>query len=126
MLIRDVKERSSFTASDETVICELLHPSREGSDLPLPYSIAHAVLGPGGESLPHGLRESSEVYYIIEGKGEMHIDDEQADVFPGQAIYIPPGSVQHIRNTGETELKFLCIVHPAWRREDEFKPGEKA
>ena len=122
MFIRDVKKCKPFTASDDTTICELLHPSREGIDIP--YSIAHATLEPGKASQPHGLRESSEVYYILEGKGEMHIGEKSANVVPGQSIYISPGSVQWIRNIGEINLKFLCIVHPMWRAEDEFKPGE--
>jgi len=40
-------------------------------------------------------------------------------VEPGQAVYIPPHSTQHIRNTGPSDLLFLCIVDPAWRSEDE-------
>jgi mannose-6-phosphate isomerase-like protein (cupin superfamily) len=58
--------------------------------LDLPYSIAHAILEPGAASLPHRLKTSSEVYFILEGEGEMHIDSEQAKVVTGQAILIPP------------------------------------
>ena len=74
---------------------------------------------PGAASLPHRLKTSTEVYFILEGGGEMHIDSEKADVGTGMAILIPPGSWQHIHNTGEAELKFLCIVSPMWRAEDE-------
>ena len=49
----------------------------------------------------------------------MHIDKETAKVRSGQAVYIPPGSVQFIENTGRSDLDFLCIVDPAWRPEDE-------
>ena len=49
----------------------------------------------------------------------MDIDSEQARVRPGQAILIPPGSLQHIRNTGSVYLKFICIVDPSWRADDE-------
>ena len=48
---------------------------------------------------------------------------KQAEVGTGQAILIPPGSWQHIRNTGRVDLKFLCIVHPMWRAEDEESFG---
>ena len=117
MLIKDLAKCDYFIAADNTNLCELLHPDREGLDLP--YSIAFAKLGPGKSSIPHRLKTSSEVYFILEGVGEMHIDSEQAEVRPGQAILIPPGSWQHIRSTGEVELKFLCIVSPMWRAEDE-------
>lgn len=117
MLIKSIDDCTYFQASDRSSICELLHPDRDGLDFP--YSIAHAVLGPGAASLSHMLRESSEVYFILEGQGIMQIDGESAQVGQGQAIYIPPGSRQHIQNTGTDDLKFLCIVYPMWRREDE-------
>jgi len=31
----------------------------------------------------------------------------------------PANSSQYIENTGNEDLVFLCIVNPAWRREDE-------
>ncbi len=117
MIITDLSKCEYFTSEDKTYLCELLHPARE--NVALPYSIAHAIVKPGNESLPHRLRKSSEVYFILEGEGMVHIDEEHARVGPGQAILIPPGSWQHIRNIGTTDLKFLCIVHPMWSAEDE-------
>jgi len=49
----------------------------------------------------------------------MYVDDESAEVRLGQVVYIPPNSVQYIQNIGNSDLKFLCIVDPAWRPEDE-------
>jgi mannose-6-phosphate isomerase-like protein (cupin superfamily) len=109
---------------DNTLLSELLHPSRERAALP--YSIAHAVLKPGKASLPHRLKESSEVYYILEGYGVINVDGEEAEVKVGQAIYIPPGSWQHIQNAGSTNLEFLCIVFPFWREEDEEVDSRKS
>ncbi len=106
---------------DDTLLCELLHPSKDNAAIP--YSIAHAVLKPGSASLPHRLKMASEVYYILQGWGVMSIDGEDAGVKRGQAIYIPPGSIQHIRNAGDLDLEFLCIVHPFWRENDEEVMG---
>ena len=117
MLIKSIQDCSYFQAIDHTTLCELIHPFRD--ELDLPYSIAHGVLKPGTASLPHLLKESSEVYFILEGQGIMHIDGESATIAQGQAVYIPPGSRQQIHNTGTSDLKILCIVHPMWRREDE-------
>ena len=117
MFIKDLAKCQYFKAFDNTDLCELLHPGRD--ELDLPYSVAHAGLPLGATSLPHRLKTSSEVYFILEGEGEMSIDSEKAKVITGQAILIPPGSWQHIRNTGNVDLKFLCIVHPVWRAEDE-------
>ncbi len=117
MIIKDLSKCEYFTSEDKTYLCELLHPAGEKVDLP--YSIAHAIVKPGNESLPHRLKTSSEVYFILEGEGDVHIGEEHALVGPGRAILIPPGSWQHIRNIGTVDLKFLCIVHPMWHAEDE-------
>lgn len=116
MLIKYLENCEEFVAGDDTLFRELLHPEKE--DLKIHYSLGHATLKPGRVSKPHKLK-SSEAYYILEGEGEMYIDDENAIVHPGQAIYIPPNTKQYIKNIGTADLKFLCIVDPAWQPEDE-------
>lgn len=116
MFIKDLKDCAEFIAGDNTILRELLHPDK--AELAIGYSLAHAVLPPGKSSSPHRLK-TSEVYYILAGEGIMHIDHESAPVHAGQTIYIPPHSTQYIKNTGQTDLKFLCMVDPAWRAEDE-------
>ena len=117
MLIKCHHDCKEFIAGDNTILRELLHPDKE--DLKLVYSLAHAVVKPGETSLWHKLKTSSEVYYILEGEGMMYIDNESQNVRSGQSIYIPPNAKQRIKNTGKADLKFLCIVDPAWKKEDE-------
>ncbi len=116
MFIKDLKNCPQFIAGDNTILRELLHPDK--AELNLRYSLAHARVLPGNSSYRHKLK-TSEVYYILEGEGLMHIDDESARVKPHQAVYIPPGAIQFIENTGQSDLVFLCIVDPAWQEEDE-------
>lgn len=116
MLIKKLKDCPEFIAGDGSLLRELLHP--EKSDLKLRYSLAHGVVKPGRTTTLHRLK-NSEVYYILEGEGVMHIGQESAKVRSGEVVYIPPRSEQCIQNTGKSELKFLCIVDPAWRAEDE-------
>jgi len=116
MLIKDLKNCEEFIAGDDTILRVLLHPDKESLDIR--YSLAHAVVKPGKTTLEHILT-TSEVYYIIDGKGIMHINEESEPVGPGQAIYIPPFAKQCITNSGETDLIFICIVYPAWRAENE-------
>jgi mannose-6-phosphate isomerase-like protein (cupin superfamily) len=49
----------------------------------------------------------------------MNINGESAKVKPCQAIYIPSNSTQYIHNPGKVDLIFICIVDPAWRKQDE-------
>jgi len=116
MIIKDLKDCPEFKAGDDSALRELLHPTK--GPLALKYSLARAVVGPGARTRRHRLR-SSEVYYILEGRGRMHIGDEAADVSQGQVVYIPPLAVQFIENVGESDLAFLCIVDPAWKPADE-------
>ena len=105
-----------FIAGDGSTLRELLHPGK--ADVKIRYSLAHATVKPGARTKRHRLR-TAEVYYLLKGRGRIHIDDEAAEVTVQSAIYIPPHSVQYIENTGDSDLVFLCIVDPAWRREDE-------
>ena len=116
MLIKDLKNCDEFIAGDNSILRQLLHP--DTFDITCRYSLAHATVKPGRTTTLHRLK-TCEVYYILEGKGLMSIDGESAAVRSGQAVYIPPHSTQQIENTGDSDLKFLCIVDPAWREEDE-------
>lgn len=116
MYISDLSMSPEFLAGDQTILRELLHPDK--APLQLRYSLAHATVKPGDTSYSHYLR-SFEVYFILEGKGIMHIGEETQEVIPGQAVYIPPMKWQCIHNPGPGDLKFICIVDPAWRKEDE-------
>ena len=49
----------------------------------------------------------------------MFINNESKPVSKDSTVYIPPNAIQHIENTGKSDLKFICIVDPAWRVEDE-------
>lgn len=116
MLIRKLSACEEFVAGDGTLLRELLHPSKQAIDLR--YSLAHAIVPVGQISTRHSLK-TSEVYYILSGTGDMHIDDEVQLVETGDAIYIPPDAVQQIRNRGTEPLVFICLVDPAWRKQDE-------
>jgi mannose-6-phosphate isomerase-like protein (cupin superfamily) len=121
MLIRHLKDCDEFTAGDDSILRELLHPDK--ADLEIHYSLAHATVKPGERTKPHRLR-TTEVYYLLAGRGRMHIDNEVSEVSADCAVHIPPGSVQCIENTEAADLVFLCLVDPAWRAEDEEILGE--
>lgn len=116
MLVQKLNACAEFLAGDGTQLRELLHPDKQRIELR--YSLAHATVSVGQTSALHSLK-TSEVYYILSGTGEMHIDDETQIVEPGDAVYIPPDAKQFIRNSGQEPLVFICIVDPAWRKEDE-------
>jgi mannose-6-phosphate isomerase-like protein (cupin superfamily) len=115
-MIIHLHDRPEITAGDNCRLREILHPDK--AELALRYSLAHAVVAPGQTTWLHSLR-TSEAYYIMSGYGTMHIDKESRPVVPGDTVYIPPKAKQQITNSGTVDLVFLCIVDPAWRKEDE-------
>jgi mannose-6-phosphate isomerase-like protein (cupin superfamily) len=117
MLIQKLNDCPEFVAGDGTLLRELLHPDKQ--TLALRYSLAHAIVPPSQTSVSHSL-STSEVYYILSGTGEMHIDDEMQAIEPGDAIYIPPNAKQFVHNSGTDPLVFICIVDPAWQKADEI------
>ena len=117
MQIRKLKDCQLITAGDNSNLRELLHPDRE-YEFSGRYSLAHAVVSPGEKSLKHVLK-SSEVYYILSGRGTMHIDSDSTEVEAGDCFEIPPESVQWIENNSKEDLIFFCIVDPAWQAVDE-------
>jgi mannose-6-phosphate isomerase-like protein (cupin superfamily) len=116
MLVRHAAECEEMIAGDQSILRELLHPDK--ADVQVRCSLAQATIRPGQRSRPHRLR-AAEIYVIIEGRGIMCIDQEREAVQAGDLVYIPPQAVQHIVNSGVSDLRFICVVDPAWRREDE-------
>jgi mannose-6-phosphate isomerase-like protein (cupin superfamily) len=119
MRIKQLQERELIIANDLTRLRELFHPDHDG--WPVGYSLAHAVIPAGGRSIRHHLVGSSEVYYILSGRGLMHIDDETREVGPGDALLIPPAAIQYLENTGDQDLVFLAIVEPAWQAANDVR-----
>jgi mannose-6-phosphate isomerase-like protein (cupin superfamily) len=112
MLIRSAGQCAEVDSPDGCYIREVLQPPRDAPGLG--FSLALARIAPGERTHAHVL-DHDEVYYLLDGHGCMHIDDEAAAVAPHDAVFIPRGSVQWIENTGEGDLRFLALVSPPWR-----------
>lgn len=114
MLVSSTAECPPFIANDGCLIREVLHPAKTG--VPLPYSLAVAEVAPGACTRRHRLAQD-EVYYLLEGVGRMHIDDQVRSVLVGDAVHIPGGCVQWIENIGRDTLRFIALVSPPWTSE---------
>ena len=63
--------------------------------------------------------KTSEIYYILEGEGILYVENDKIQVSKDDSVFISPMSEQYIENTGKGKLRFLCIVDPAWKQDDE-------
>jgi mannose-6-phosphate isomerase-like protein (cupin superfamily) len=64
----------------------------------------------------HYHRRMTEIYYILEGTGEIELDGERHPVRPGDAILIKPGC----RHRAIGRLKVLNVPVPAFDPADEW------
>lgn len=117
MLIKKSSEIESLQGNEGTKIKQYFHPHSTLNGIS--YSLAQFTLEPGKKSLNHKIK-SSEIYYILEGVAILKIDHQLYQLGKDDSIYVPPMSEQLIENTGTINLRFLCIVDPAWKSEDEI------
>jgi len=106
-----------FTTVDGSTIRELM--AHRNSAI-RNQSLAEARLPPGKATIPHHHKVTEEIYYILSGTADMTLGHETRSVGPGDAIAIPPGMRHTIRNTGSTELVFLCTCAPGYEHTDTF------
>ena len=75
--------------------------------------LAIARLEPGKEIEGH-IDPMEEIYFVLSGTGEMHVDDEARQVGPGDATWIPVGSRHALVNNGEEVCVILVIASSNW------------
>ena len=117
MIIKKIEDIKAFEGNEGTQIKQIISPGE--TDNAIRYSIAHCTISPGESSKPHTMK-TSEMYYILQGEGIMHIDSEERHVNQNDLIFVPPMSNQFLENSGEIDLTVLCIVDPAWKKENEI------
>ena len=117
MIVRSLDGAEPFTTADGSTIRELL-------GLPtapvLNQSLAEATLEPDRATQRHYHALTEEIYYVVEGSGEMELDGERRQVGVGDAVLIPPGAWHEIRASPASRLRFLCCCAPAYRHEDTY------
>jgi mannose-6-phosphate isomerase-like protein (cupin superfamily) len=64
----------------------------------------------------HYHKRMTEMYYVLEGTGEIELDGERHPVRPGDAILIKPGC----RHRAIGRLRVLNVPVPAFDEEDEW------
>ena len=97
--LKEIQKIKSFSGYEGTQIRQIFTP--DNTNNVIRYSIAHCTINPGKTSKPH-IMKTSEVYYILEGKGIIHVNEEQKQVAKNDSIFVEPNSRQYLENIGET------------------------
>jgi mannose-6-phosphate isomerase-like protein (cupin superfamily) len=82
-------------------------------------SICEVSLPPGMVSIPVRHRTVEEIWYFLQGEGEVWRQSLKGEartvsVQPGSSLTIPLGCRFQFRCTGAGDLRFLCITTPPW------------
>lgn len=72
-------------------------------------SFEHNRLDPGGAVGEHVHTRTEEIYYIVTGRGLMHLNEIDQEVGPGDLIMTPLNGRHSIENIGEGELEFIVV-----------------
>ena len=86
------------------------------------FSIGYVTLEPNGGQVPWHSQEQEEIYFVVEGRGEMCLGSECQTLESGQAVFILPGEFHQLTNIGDTPLTMIYCYGPAgdvahWRQE---------
>jgi mannose-6-phosphate isomerase-like protein (cupin superfamily) len=71
--------------------------------------LAIARLSPGKEIEAH-IDPMEEIYFVLNGSGEMHVDEEARQVGAGDATWIPVGSRHSFFNNGQEDCVILVVA----------------
>ena len=89
--------------------------SRRAFDFPEnPVATMHLV-DVSRDARRHYHRRLTEIYYVLEGHGEMELDDDVITLEPGMAVMIRPGT----RHRARGQLRILNVAVPRFDPEDE-------
>ena len=122
-------ELADATAPDGSEI-RLLADARHSASK---SSLVEVVLPAGQVSRPVYHRTVEEIWYILEGEGQVWRCPPDADgasvppqpVLPGDALVIPTGWSFQFAAGSDTDLRFLCHTTPPWPGEDEAVAAER-
>mgnify|MGYP002006691223 FL=1 len=103
MMKVDIKDIGGKVIKDTDVY--LLKDNAFGNNLVLSSTFLRANQSTTG----HNHEGQEEVYFFVDGEGEMEIDDNRFPVKAGDVICIEDGEFHKVHNTGHLGLYFVCV-----------------
>jgi len=78
------------------------------------------LLPPGGSS-DFANHIEGEMFFVISGRGHIVVGDEEKDLVPGTAVWVPPGIDHQLVNSSNDYLKILWVLSPPGREAELLK-----
>ncbi len=67
-------------------------------------------VGPGQRSHPPHTHEGQEIFYILQGQGEVEVADETFQVNEGEALQVDCQIPHGIKNAGSGNMRYAVII----------------
>jgi mannose-6-phosphate isomerase-like protein (cupin superfamily) len=86
------------------------------------FSFGYVVLDVSGGQVPWHAHAQEEIYFVVEGRGQMCVGSEIREVRGGQMVHIPSNEFHQITNVGDEPLRMVYCYAPSgevahWRQE---------
>ena len=68
---------------------------------------------PGGRQRVHS-HAPEQIYFVLDGHGQMTVDQETREVHAGDCVFIPSQAPHGLKNTSDSLLRYLSAAAPAF------------
>jgi mannose-6-phosphate isomerase-like protein (cupin superfamily) len=75
-------------------------------------SVIEECMPPGTAEVWHRHAKAQQFFYVLSGRGTMHIERETLELSSGDGVWILPGMWHQIRNESQQPVRFLVISQP--------------
>jgi quercetin dioxygenase-like cupin family protein len=107
-MVRHESEKKPYPVygdGDKQVLKQILVGPKDGFE----GYLREFTVQPGGNT-PYHQHDWYHVVYIMEGSGFVKIDGTEHPILAGSAVHAPAGVTHGFFNTGEGQMRFLCLV----------------
>lgn len=108
------------------VVGDLYTVKASGEDTGGAFTLIEVMVPSQSGPPPHRHTREDEAFYVLEGKFEIHLDDERLTAGPGSWVQMAKGSLHHFKNIGPTPAKMLILATPAGLDQFFLEAGRKA
>ena len=95
------------------VVGDLYTVKASGQDTAGAFCLIEVFVPPQSGPPPHSHRKEDEAFYILEGRFQVFIDDQELTAGPGSWVQLERGSIHHFKNIGTSAGKMLILATPA-------------
>jgi len=79
-------------------------------DLPFEHwRVSMTKLHPRQSTTGHSHQEALEIYFVIEGKGQVRVGNKTSAIKAGDIVLVPRGKFHKVFNLTNRELIFICV-----------------